>query len=397
MAEYQYLTNSGVIVADTATIQTTVENEYKAALGADLVITADTPEGILITAEVLARDAVIRNNAALANQINPNIAGGVFLDAIWALTGGERTFNTQSTASCTVTGVNGAIINTAVRFRSSAGDLWAVTSAVTIDITGTAVVPVQAIEYGPIAAPINSITQIVIGAIGLETVTNPTAAILGTLTQSDLSARSLRKKTLAVQGVGLPVAITSALYMVENVRSLTFRENYTKVDATIDGVFLLANSIYACVDGGSDVDVANSLLDNKSLGCNWNGSVSVNAVEPTSGQKYIVKFARPSLVPVLIRVTCRVTNPLINPETAVRSAILNYVDGQVEGEDGFVVGGSVSSFELAGAVNVGFPNIYVQNLEIALVSDGIFFVGEIPIAVFQKATTTESSITVLTP
>jgi hypothetical protein len=395
--DYQYLTSTGVIVPDTASLRTTVEGEYRAALGADLVVTPDTPEGVLITAEVLARDAVVRNNAALANQINPNIAGGVFLDAIWALTGGERTQSTRSTAECTVTGANGTILNTVNRFRSATGELWVVTAAVTIGVSGVAVVPVRAIEYGPIAAPIGSITQIVISSIGLEAVTNLTAATLGTLAQSDAAVRALRKKTLALQGTGLPVAITSALYAVEGVRSLTFRENTTGGTLVIDGVSLVEHSIYACVDGGSDIDIATALLGTKSIGADFNGDVSVDVTDPSSGQVYNVLFARPDLIAVLIRVTCRVTNPLINPETAVRSAILAYTRGEIEGEDGFVVGGSVSSFELAGAINISFPNIYVQNLEIALAIGGAYTVGEIPIAIFEKATTTESSITVITP
>jgi len=89
--QYEYIELAGVIVPDTLETRTQVESEFKNAFGSDLVVTPDTPQGVLITDETLARDAVIRNNAAIANQINPNLAGGVFLDALWALTGGTRT------------------------------------------------------------------------------------------------------------------------------------------------------------------------------------------------------------------------------------------------------------------------------------------------------------------
>lgn len=58
--------------------------------GQDLDISPETPQGVLITMETENRDAIVRNNAELANQINPDLAGGVFLDAIWALMGGAR-------------------------------------------------------------------------------------------------------------------------------------------------------------------------------------------------------------------------------------------------------------------------------------------------------------------
>jgi len=392
---YSYITSTGVILPDTSTLLEDVANEFRAALGDDLIITPDTPEGALIVAEVSARDSVLRNNCAIANQINPNVAGGLFLDAIWALTGGEREQTTASTAVCDVTGIAGTVVSTLVRFRSSGGESWAVSQSTTIGAGGTASVPVVCTTSGPIAAPADTITQIDVGVLGLETVTNPEAATLGTLTQSDPSVRKLRRRTLAIQGVGLPMAIQSALYDVAGVKSLSFRENVTGGTLIIDGVTLVEHSIYVCVDGGTDDDIAFALVDNKSLGGNWNGDVEVDVVDSSSGQTYTAKFDRPDPINLLARVTVRVSNPLINPQEAVRTAILAYAAGDVEGEDGFVVGGGASPFELAGAISIQEPNIYVKKLELALADDGIFSTNEIPIAIFEVARINASAISVL--
>ncbi|WP_197335293.1 hypothetical protein [Ralstonia solanacearum] len=100
MAEnYQYLTRSGVIVPDTDAVRDDVRAEWRGVFGDDLSVDEETPQGVLITVDTLARDGVARNNAALANQINPGQAGGVFLDAICALTGLERAAATRSTLS----------------------------------------------------------------------------------------------------------------------------------------------------------------------------------------------------------------------------------------------------------------------------------------------------------
>jgi len=70
----------------------------------------------MITAEVEARDNVARNNADLANQINPDLAGGVFLDAIWSLTAGGRIAATRSTLQGVVlTGQAGTVIRSGAR------------------------------------------------------------------------------------------------------------------------------------------------------------------------------------------------------------------------------------------------------------------------------------------
>ena len=81
MADYIYIVQSGVILPDTAVVLGQVQAEYKLVFSANLNVAPTTPQGMLINLETLGRVAVLANNAQLANQINPNEAGGVFLDA----------------------------------------------------------------------------------------------------------------------------------------------------------------------------------------------------------------------------------------------------------------------------------------------------------------------------
>jgi uncharacterized phage protein gp47/JayE len=392
---YDYIASTGVIIPDTATLQSDVEAEYKTGLGQDFVVTPDSPGGVLVQAEVSARVSVVENNAKLANQINPNYAGGIFLDAIWALTGGEREQTTRSTAVCNVTGIAGTILSTAIRFRDTAGELWAVISATTIGLDGIASVNVRAVNYGAIAALAGSINQIAIGTLGLETVTNPADATPGTESQSDQAARRDRRNTLGVQGSSVAIHVTSAVYDVEGVRSMSFRENFNSTNLVIDSITIPPHSIYACVDGGSDEDVAFALL-RKSLGCGFSGSTTVNVIDPYSGQAIAVKFDRPTPVPLLIRVTIKATGALVDPQTAIRAAIMAYANGQLEGEDGFIVNGSASPFELSGAINRQYPTIFIKKVEIAVVSGSpVYSTDVIPILINQIATVTNSSITVV--
>lgn len=229
-SQYQYLNQTGVIVPDTSATLAEVQTEYQAVFGADLIITPDTPQGVLITAETIARNEVINNNAALANQINPNIAGGNFLDAIMALMGVQRTPASPSVVpNVALTGVAGTIIAAGTQARTSAGDVFESVSIVTLDGSGDAMVNFQSVIDGPIPCGANDLTIIVTNVLGWETVNNATAATVGASTQSDQAARAYRQNTLAYQGVALPVAITSALYAVDGVTSLSFLENYDSV------------------------------------------------------------------------------------------------------------------------------------------------------------------------
>jgi len=390
MADQQYIASTGTIVPDTSSLLSGVQSEFKAVFGDDLVVTPDTPQGVLITAETLARNDVLANNAQLANQINPNLAGGVYLDALLALTGMQRTSARRSTVTATLTGEADTVIPAGSQAKTAAGDIFETISTVVIGSGGSVSAQFQSAEYGAIPCASGALTMIVSGILGWETVTNPSAAIPGAAEQSDKSARALRRNTLAFQGLALPEAITSALYAVEGVKSLTFRENTGDTTATIDGVSMVAHSIFVCVDGGTDADVAAAILENKSSGSNWNGSTTVSVVEPVSGQTYNVKFQRPAVISIAMQVTIK-----RGTATAVKAAIMDYVQGNLDGEDGFIVGASVSPFEIASAINRANPSIYVQKVEVSLASSISWSTSEIAIAINQIASTTESLITVI--
>lgn len=395
MADYSYVTTTGVIVPDTAAIQQDVIGEFREALGEDLIVTPDTPQGVLIVAETLARDQVARNNAALANQINPNLAGGVFLDAIWALTGGERRRATRSLAAAVeVTGVPGALIPAGARARiGAAGALFESVGAVILSNLGAAVIDFQSVDTGAVAAAPGALDTIVTPVLGWETVTNPTPAVLGEPEESDLSARTRRRQTLALQGVALPEAILSGVHAVPDVRSALFRENVTAADIVIEGVTLTPHSIFVCVEGGTDEDIAAALLRKKSLGAGWNGTTTVNVVEPVSGQPYAVKFQRPALVPIFAQVTVRQSVGGGDAAQTVRQALVAYANGQVTGEEGFTIGADVSPFELAGAISRYDPSLFVS--EVLIGTNGVDYDPDtVAITIAQKATMISGNISV---
>lgn len=390
---YDFIVETGVILPDSAETLLEVQMEYKEVLGADLVVTPDTPQGVLITAEALARIAVLQNNVQIANQINPNVAEGVFLDALLSLTGVERTRATRTLVpGVTMTGIAGTTISAGTRAKTATDDLFETLNPAVLDGSGEAFVDFVSVEYGPISCDVNTLNLVVTNVLGWETVNNTLPGILGTNTQSDQSARAFRRNTLAFGGVSLAEAITSALYHVEGVRSLHFQENVAATTEVINGISMVAHSVYACVDGGTDLDVAAALLENKSSGAAWNGAEVVNVIEPSSGQEYEVKFARPTAIPILVKVTTS------NGDTAnIKSAILAYAAGLVTNMEGFIIGADISPFEISGAINVMFPETFVNKVEITKASLVAYSTDVIEIEVDEIATIDASSITVVSP
>ena len=262
MVNYQYIDSTGVIVPDTSTILSDVTTTYQDIFGTDLIATPDTPQGLLITAEALAETAQVNINAQLANQINPNVAGGTFLDAIGFMTGIQRTAQTQTlVTNVTVAGVAGTIIPAGSQASTAAGDVFISASNVTLPGGGSTQVNFYSQSYGAIPCAGNALVNVVSSVLGWETVLNnpsstpASVTALGQATESDQQFRAYRTNTLGFQGVALPVAITSALYAVPEVTSLSFLENYNSAPQgmliSITGGVTLSGQIWGMTSTGN--------------------------------------------------------------------------------------------------------------------------------------------------
>ena len=390
---YDYLINSGVIVADTSTTLSEVQSEWLSDFGADLDLTPSTPQGLMISAETLSRDGIARLSADIANQFNPNIAGGIFLDALCSLSGLTRTVATKTTVTATVNGTAGAIIYEGAKAETTTGDVFECTVATTIPPAGIIDVPFQSVEFGAVPCLVGTLINIVDGILGWDSITNASAGILGKDEQSDLSLAQLRRNTLALQGTQTSEAVMSALYATQGVQSLQFRENYEDTTQIIDTVSMKPHSIYVCVNGGTDTDVATAILKNRSACSGFNGTTTIN-ITASSGQSIPVQFDRPEVIQILSRITVRINGATGDVTNTIKQRVVDYANGLLDGEAGFVVGGSVSPFELAGAV-LGMSGVYVLSSEIAPDSTGIWQTTEIAIAINQIGAISLSSVTVV--
>ena len=365
MADYNYVEANGTIIPDTATTRQSVVTEFTGIFGDDFVTDAETPEGAWIDAETTSRQSVARNNAAVANQINPNLAGGPFLDAIWALTGGQRVRATRSTVQATLTGIANTAIPARSRARTATNEEFRSVNPVVIPTSGTLPgVAFESVEPGAVAAGVGELNTIVDSVLGWETITNTASASPGRDTESDEISRSRRRRTLGLQGRSIAEAVSSNVTDVVGVRSLAFRENPTNATTVIDGITLTAHSVWVAVDGGADADIGAALLRSKTAGAAWNGAQSVAVIEPFSGQSYTVRFDRPTTTAIAVRATVRRSTDITDPVAAVRDSILRYARGEIAGEEGFVVGADVSPFEIGAAIDTDNPSLFVERVEV---------------------------------
>ena len=390
MAVYDYIVETGVIVPDTSDTRAEVESTYKGIFGDDFITDPSTPEGALITADTIGFNSVAINNATLANQINPNLGGGVFLDGVMALSDLERGAGTPSLVELDLTGVASTPIPAGSIAQTADGVQFASIDAIVIGSGGTVSGQFQSVEVGPIGAAPNTITNIVSGIIGWETVNNPAAAIPGQTQQSDPSARTFRRQAIALQGQNTAAAVYSNARAVQGVTSVAYLENDSNASETIEGIVLAPNSVWVAVQGGADQDVAEALYKSKTPGAAWNGSTTVQVTDASSQQTQNVSFQRPTEVQIYVRVTARLIGATgTDPTQDIKTAIVDYANGEIDGEDGLGIGDDVSPFELAGAVNIQAPPVFVALCEVsddnATFSTDTYVIAKDEIAVIPEA------------
>lgn len=396
MADYNFVETTGVILVDTSTTRQSVVDEYRGIFGDDFETDSETPGGLLVDAETTSRQSVARNNAQVANQINPDQAGGVFADALLALTGDSRDPATRSTVTATLAGVSGTIIPQGSIATTQGGDQFRTTAEFTIGTGGTVDATFESVETGPISAAAGTLTSVTSSVLGWETVTNAAAAVLGVEEQGDQAALAAWREKRGRQGRSISVAVSSNVRAVSGVKSLAFRENTSSSTQVIDGVSLAPKSVWVAVDGGSDEDIAQALHRSKTAGAAWNGAVSQSIVDSSSGQAVAINFDRPTEIDISARVTVTRIGSAIDPTAEVRQAVLDYANGLFPGESGFIVGADVSPYEIASAASVLVPGLFVSRVEVATgTSSPSFSTDTIELNINQIARIASGNIQVL--
>ena len=359
MANYIYLDNNGILTADTSEIKSEVQAEIQTALGADVSLEDGTPQGRLIDMETEARSQVAINNAYICNMWNFNQSSGLALDAWGANFGLEREAATSSRVTATVTGIAGTVISNGSKASTADGYMFYAENNITIGADGTATATFLSVEKGAIPCNTNGLTKIIDGTLGWETITNASPAVLGTTRESDASFKQKFYNSGLFLGFSLWEDYQNALNGVENVLSSYVIDNGEDDAVTVDGVSIPKHSLYACVDGGTDLNVATALLNRKSAGCDWGGTnTSVSVTEPVSGRTYTVVFDRPTVINIEAAITINTDSVNSdNPQEIVQQAVFDYINK-------LSVNGDVFPFQLAAVIYEALPGVKITGLTV---------------------------------
>jgi len=326
---------TGLYPDEVETVREAVRRDWKQAFARDgrpeLNTEPETPAGQLIDSQTAA--IVDKDNEVLflANQFNPLTAEGIWQDALGKIYFLTRKVAQTSEALCLCTGLAGTVIAQGSRIKSSADGLeWSCVETVIIPAGGTAQARFQAGTPGPVAAPADTLTEIVTVTPGWDTVTNPTAAVPGRDQESQLEFETRRYASVAANARGSVAALYGALADIPEVLAVIVLENVGDTPAEQWGVTIPGHSVWIAIEGGQDADIAETIYRKKDAGCGTAGNTEVKYQDVTLPGKpiYAYRIERPAPLAFGVKVTIRLTPSTPQDiEERVRTAVLNEFNG----------------------------------------------------------------------
>lgn len=323
------ITAQGISAPDYQTILSTLTGYFQQIYGTDAYLEPDSKDGQLVALIALAlHDA---NNTAIAcyQSFSPATSYGAALARNVKLNGITRHAATSSTVDVTLTGAAGTTITNG-SVKDVNGITWNLPSVVSIGINGTVTVTATCSVSGAVAAIVGSVTTINTPTLGWTSANNATAASIGSPVETDSQLRLRQSQSVALPSLTPFAALDGAIANISGVSRHKLYENDT---GDTDSNGLPPHSISAIVDGGDVTEIGSIIYSKKGQGVATYGSTSVT-VSDVYGNPHVIKFSRPSNVPVYVSITIKAFNGYTTQTGEnIKSAITDYINSLTIGDD----------------------------------------------------------------
>lgn len=323
------ITAEGISAPDYQTILSKLTGYFQQIYGSDAYLDPDSKDGQAVALVALAiHDA---NNTAIAaySSFSPSTALSDALTRNVKINGISRNGETRSTVDLELGGTIGTdITNGSVKDDNNI--VWNLPASVTIS-ANPQIVTATCNTSGAIAALAGTITTINTPTRGWTSVTNPTAATVGTAAEKDSELRIRQSQSVALPSLTPFDALDGAIANVDGVTRHKLYENDTD---SVDSNGLPRHSVSAIVDGGDATTIAQTLRGKKGQGVTTFGSTAV-VVPDKYGNPHTLYFSRSVDVPVYIAIEIKAFTGYTSAiGDEIKTAIANYINNTLSiGDD----------------------------------------------------------------
>lgn len=311
---------TGFQIPATSAILTGVLTDMNAAYGGSMNLNLNTPQGQQASSLTACIDNANSIFVEYTNLVDPALSSGRMQDAIGYIYFIIRDPALPTVVGVTLSGKTGTVIPAGALAQDTSGNLYANNGSATIGGGGTVAATFSAVEPGPLACPPATLTSIYQSIPGWDSITNASSGAVGNFAETPQQFEQRRAQSVAKNSMGPSAAVQGAVLSVPGVLDAYTIDNPTASPVTIQGVTIAANSMFCCVEGGADADVALAIWQHKAPGCGMTGSTSVTVTDSNSGYtmplpSYTISFQRPAMLNAYFLVT--IANSALVPANAL--------------------------------------------------------------------------------
>lgn len=324
-----YIDETGLHIPTYSNILEDLILGSKSIFGQDIYLGIDSQDYQLISIIADKINDCFQLLELVYNSRSPLTSIGSALDGIVKINGISRGAASYSTCIVTLYGSAGAVINGGI-VQDVGGYLWNLPASVVIGTSGTVNVEARCQTIGSVKANAGEINLIFTPTSGLSSVTNASAAIIGTDIESDSQLRARQAISTSRPSRTVLEGTKGAIAEVVNVTRFIVYENDTNA-VNADGH--PAHSITAVVEGGLDTEVAQAIFDKKGPGCYTNGTSLVNVTD-LYGQINAIRFYRPTYIDIDVVVNIKQLTGYTTETTAsIKATIVAALNSKFIGDD----------------------------------------------------------------
>jgi len=319
----------GLVVPAYQDILAAMIAEFRAIYGSQVYLGPDSADYQWISAVSEKLNDTYAALQLIYNGRGPLTAVGADLDGIVKLNGIQRKAASSSTCGVVITGASGTIINNGV-VQDVNGFQWSLPPQVIIPSAGNITVTATCQTPGNVTANIGDLHIIATPTAGWTSVSNPAIPIPGQSVESDSQLRARQSLSVALPSLTMLAGTIAGIAATSGVTRYNVLENPT---GSTDGFGNPPHSITAVVEGGTDLDVATAIYNNRGIGCFTNGTTSVTVTDSNSGTQMSISFDRPTYLPIYVKYTVHgLTGFTSSTLSAIQSSVVSYLNSLQIGE-----------------------------------------------------------------
>lgn len=345
------ITDTGIIIDQLADVHQRLTEGFRRIYGEDINLDSDTPDGQMIG---LFSQEIANINQAIAmiiQMLDPYKSTGAWLEQRSMYAGIIRRgadysyiYDVVFTGRPNIAVPAGSVLIDSNRVK------WLTLTAVNLDVNGSARADIRSAELGGYTLPGDSELTMETVTVGVDKITTTTAAAPGVFEETDGSLLQRFMRSHSINNHDDRAGLEGALLDVADVRQARVYENYTS-QTDVNGV--PGHTLNAVVMGGSDADIALTILKKKLGGCGLMGD-TVHCLD-YEGLPRTVAFDRAENVDINVSLVLERTSGFSDIDTDGIKTALAATE--------FTIGESVYAMRLTCQVN-SVQGFYIKSIRV---------------------------------